>query len=302
MRRAEGGVIAVANMKGGVGKTTTTIMLAEGFAEAGARVVVVDLDAQANASFCFARDEDLKALFEQRRTVSSFLADRLLYGDRSDVLDYVAAGVSQVTKAGAPLAIDLLAAHPKLRLLEREIMLRLSEQKFGVKALEGHSLRVLGDALAQLRTRYDLILLDCAPGISAFTEVAIRLADMVVVPTIPDYLSTLGFDAFRASVWENAHVARSSLPKPKRLSVILPARVNANKIQHRETLADMRAEALEPDPAYEIFDIVVDNQAPIERAMDPENFLYPPTFEQKWKGAVDSVRDLVAETRRRLDA
>lgn len=301
MAGAGGRVIAVANMKGGVGKTTTVVMLAEGFAEAGRKVVVVDLDAQANASYCFAPDEELKVILEQRRSVTSFLADRLLYGDRTPIDRYLTSGISKVTKAGDVLPIDMVVASPRLRLLEREIVLRLAERNFSIRSLEGQSLKVLGEALAMLRKQYDIVLFDCAPGISAFTEVAIRLSDMVIVPTIPDYLSTLGFDAFRASVWENAHVTKSSLPQPKRRPLVLASRVNANKIQHRDTLADMRAEAAEEKAAYEMFDIEVDNQAAIERAMDPETFPAPPTFEQKWNKAVGSVRDLVNETRRRLD-
>lgn len=299
---ADGRVIAVANMKGGVGKTTTVVMLAEGFAAEGRRVLVIDLDAQANASYCFAPDEELKRVFEARRSITSFLADRLFYGDRTAITSYITPNISRVTKAGEPLPIDLVAAHPRLRLLEREIILRLAEKNYGIRSLEGQSLKVLEEALKLLRASYDLILFDCAPGISAFTEVAIRLADRVVVPTIPDYLSTLGFDVFRASVWENAHVTRSSLPQPKHPPLILPTRVNTNKVQHRETLADMRAEALEPGAAYQILDMVVNNQAPIERAMDPENFPAPPTFEQKWQTAVASVRGLVQATWRRLDA
>ncbi|MFG1374824.1 AAA family ATPase [Xanthobacter oligotrophicus] len=301
MADADGRVIAVANMKGGVGKTTTVVMLAEGLAEAGHKVVVLDLDAQANASYCFAPDDQLKVILEQRRSVTSFLADRLLYGDRTPITDYLARDISHVMKAGEPLAIDMVVASPRLRLLEREIVLRLTEKNYGIRSLEGQSLKVLQEALAVLRARYDYVVFDCAPGISAFTEVAIRLADMVVVPTIPDYLSTLGFDAFRASVWENAHVTRSALPQPKRRPVVLASRVNGNKIQHRETLASLRNEANEPDAVFEMFDLEVDNQASIERAMDPENFPYAPTFEQKWNRALGQVRDLVSETRRRLD-
>lgn len=302
MADAEGRVIAVANMKGGVGKTTTVVMLAEGFAEAGWKVAVVDLDAQANASYCFAPDEELKEILEQRRSITSFLADRLLYGDRKPITDYITPGISHVMRAGEELAIDMVVASPRLRLLEREIVLRLAERNYGMRSLEGQSLRVLEEALVQLRARYDIILFDCAPGISAFTEVAIRLADMVIVPTIPDYLSTLGFDAFRASVWENAHVTRSALPHPRRRPVVLASRVNANKIQHRDTLESLREEAAAEDAVFEMFDVAVNNLAAIERAMDPDNFPYAPSFEQKWYRAVDAVRDLVSETRRRLDA
>ncbi|MFS8038752.1 ParA family protein [Xanthobacter sp. AM11] len=301
MADASGRVIAVANMKGGVGKTTTVVMLAEGFAEDGERVLVVDLDAQTNASYCFAMDEELEAIFSRRHTFSAFLADRLIYGDKNNVVDYITSGVSHVTKAGERLRIDLLAAHPRLRLLEREIMIRFSEQKYGIRALEGQSLKVLSEALEILKTRYDIIILDCAPGISAFTEVAIRLADLVIVPTIPDYLSTIGLDAFCVSLWENKQMTRSSLPKPKRNPVVLPTRVNAGKVQHRRMLKTLRDEAAAHNALYDIFDMEIENRAAVERATDPENASPVPSFELKWtREAVGLVRGLVSETRRRL--
>ncbi len=299
--QAEGRAIAVANMKGGVGKTTTVIMLAEGFAAEGKSVVVVDLDAQANASYCFTADEALKLILDKRRSVTSFLADQIVYGDRRSILDYVTPEISEVTQAGELLSIALLASSPRLRLLEREIVIELAEKKYSLTAFEGRALRVLDTALKELRAAYDIVLFDCAPGISAFTEVAIRLADIVIVPTIPDYLSTLGFDAFRASIWENAHIRKSSLPPPKRPPIILPTRVNANKVQHKNTLEEMRAEAAEEKAPFGLFELTVANQAPIEKAMDPEYFEEPPTFVQKWGTAIDSVRALTRETRRWLD-
>jgi chromosome partitioning protein len=55
--------------------------------------------------------------------------------------------------------------------------------------------------LKKTKKSYDYILIDCAPGISALTEVSIRLAELVIVPTIPDQLCAYGLQAFCNSMW-----------------------------------------------------------------------------------------------------
>jgi chromosome partitioning protein len=75
-----GKLIAIANMKGGVGKTTTVVSLAEALAadNPSASILVVDLDPQAGASVCLAGDDLLGKIIMDGRTVDAFLEDRLI--------------------------------------------------------------------------------------------------------------------------------------------------------------------------------------------------------------------------------
>jgi cellulose biosynthesis protein BcsQ len=76
-----GKLIAVANMKGGVGKTTTVVMLAEALAADGARVLVVDLDPQASVSVCLAGPDRLWGMIAQGRTLEAYLALKVIARD-----------------------------------------------------------------------------------------------------------------------------------------------------------------------------------------------------------------------------
>ncbi|MGH6845342.1 MAG: ParA family protein, partial [Methylocella sp.] len=80
-----GKLIAVANMKGGVGKTTTVVSLAEALAadDPHASILVVDLDPQASASVCLAGNELLEKLIKNDDTVEAFLEARLIKRDRT---------------------------------------------------------------------------------------------------------------------------------------------------------------------------------------------------------------------------
>ena len=150
-------VIAVYNMKGGVGKTTTAINLSYLCAAAGQRTLLWDLDPQAASSFAF----------RIRPHVEGFKKNGV---ERGHVF---AEAIKQTDYDG----LDVLPADFAYRKLDR-LLGRLGKPE-----------RVVGGILAELARGYDAVLLDCPPGWSLVTEGVFASADIVLVPTIPTVLS-----------------------------------------------------------------------------------------------------------------
>ena len=156
-------IIAIANQKGGVGKTTTAVNLAAALATAPKRVLLVDLDAQGNATMGSGVD---------KRELDASTCDVLL-GERD------ARAAVLATAEG----FDLLPGNIDLTAAEIQLM----EQ-------DGREQR-LKQALAPIRDAYDFILIDCPPALSLLTLNALAAADSVIVPMQCEYYALEGLSA-----------------------------------------------------------------------------------------------------------
>ncbi len=291
-----GQIIAIANSKGGVGKTTTTVALAEAFAAEGRRALVLDLDAQANASmlvFGANGDERLFRTIREERTVSDYLDENFVGGEPKALSAFVTEGASDVSHRGTVLPLDLIASSPRLRRSERWIIYELTKQNYSMSAIEGRVGNRLRNDLGRLSRTYDVILCDCPPGISAMTEAILMSADLIIVPTIPDFMSTLGLDLFTGDVMKGLE-RQGNARKPH----VLATRF-ANTAHQRIVLEAMRDGAAADETEYVMFDTVVPSSEGF--SVNPVELGESPTLDQKWSGDGLAVLDsLLGEVKEAL--
>jgi len=177
--------IAVMNTKGGVGKSTIVLTLAETLSAIhGKNVLVIDSDAQASVSAMLMATTSLRKLQGDGRTLVDYLVASVLRDTQVEWTDYVVGGVSDIDDANS---VYVMPSDMQLTLLEREV---------SKEALHARLRTVIGGLLSRARIVFDIVLIDCPPGLSVLTECWLREADFHLSPTKPDYISVCGLDVF----------------------------------------------------------------------------------------------------------
>lgn len=210
--------IAIANHKGGVGKSATTHALGVSLANLGYRVLLVDMDPQSSLSHG---------------------ADVVVPGES---IAEVLGGANPGTLAAADALVDISDTEGStIHLLPSDIA--LSTQELGLVQRFGRE-NLLHNALLPIADRYDVCLIDCPPSLGILTVNALRAADGVIIPTQPQIADLRGLELFLGTV-DNI---RQAINPRLEIIGILVTMYDSRYLHHREALDLLRSRKL---PVFE---------------------------------------------------
>jgi chromosome partitioning protein len=195
-------VMAAINFKGGTGKTTVALAMAEGICRLmKKRVAVIDCDFQCSASIALLGRRTLNDLIARNATMDSLLQTNLAKksGAHSGTHLGASAVPAQFCVSEAAGFMHLLPGSPDMPRRERQIVASFLPKSDIHAAYENAAIR-MGEQFRSLLEDFDFVLIDCPPGLTLFSEAAIRAADGLVVPTLPNEISFAAIDHLRAEI------------------------------------------------------------------------------------------------------
>jgi cellulose biosynthesis protein BcsQ len=264
-------VIACANMKGGVGKSTVALSLAEGTSYLGAgkmRVLVLDLDLQMNASTTLVADSEGAEPWYHKKTIEDYL--------RAKHNNARIPAMSLIHEIDDSL--HLLSGKLTLVNFERQLL----GQRGPMTHVRNDVSSWLKELLLELEPNFDLIVVDTPPGLSILAECAMQLSDFVVIPTVPNRLSAEGLSTFAKYITDELKLTDVGA-KSAVLINMQPGTVSKNG---EEWVKQIKEEAGQPSFPYRLFDTPYSLANAFRTATDIDR---PGSFQKIWGTAGDQV-------------
>lgn len=189
-------IISFINLKGGVGKTTICLTMAEIMAFAmDKKILLIDLDSQSNLSSAVVPPETLQA-FKKKRASIYHLFLNLLHPERSEQWDIKDAIVKECSNVRNNGNLSVILSLPELGQFDEDLADvlekgRNSTSSSGVR-ITVEWRKILKNKLESVSNKYDYIFIDCPPSLSLFTSNALVASDYFVTPIAPEFLSIQG--------------------------------------------------------------------------------------------------------------
>lgn len=224
-------VVSVINLKGGVGKTTITVALAEFLAvERISKVLVIDLDPQTNATVSLIGEEQWESLNNDNKTLYQLFKDHIddtvTFNFRDSVVQSCSnlyGGLNNLHLI--PSSLDFVQIQDRLINIGQTSLIR--------------PIDVLKRAVEEEIQEYDLVLIDCPPNLGIVTQNGLNISDYFLIPTIPDHLSTYGIPQIITSV---GNFNRKTGRDVEALGII-PTMYRSNVKRHETTIRKLELKA-----------------------------------------------------------
>lgn len=278
-------VISTINLKGGVGKTTTTVAVAEFLAgEYNKNVLVIDIDPQTNATAMMIGEKKWQELNANGHTLAQLFRDALDPDNRSFDLDKtIQRSASSVVAAASrlslmPSSLDLIALQDKIASMPAGQFYALTPTDILRRALRG------------VIDEYDFVFIDCPPSLGIITLNALRMSNYYIIPTIPDILSTYGIPQIVSRVKKFSE----EIGEPIEPLGIVVTLFRTQSTVHTNQLRRLRSNKDAP-----LFDTVI----PLNNQIaDAAEYKTVSTLRQKWgyAGQFEKYRALADEIIRRV--
>ena len=278
-------VISVINLKGGVGKTTTTVGLAQILSvEFNKKILVVDLDAQTNATTMLIGEEKWMEVNKQKQTIAQLFYEGV-YPRSEKIFDINRAILKGVSNIDEVKLVDMLPSSLDLIDIQEEV----------IKAPRGifsviRPVDLLDKSLRKIKQKYDYILIDCPPNLGVITRNGLKVSDVYIIPTVPDVLSTYGIPQIISRVNKFSKELEKEI---KPLGIVI-TKYREQSALHKRTVKELRKER-----DCRVFETIFKENDNIANAAE---YINKSTMRQKWgyKGQVDNLKLLAEEIMRAM--
>ena len=278
-------VISVINLKGGVGKTTTTVGLAQILSvEFNKKILVVDLDAQTNATTMLIGEDKWMEVNKQKQTIAQLFYEGV-YPRSEKIFDINRAILKGVSNIDEVKLVDMLPSSLDLIDIQEEV----------IKAPRGifsviRPVDLLDKSLRKIKQKYDYILIDCPPNLGVITRNGLKVSDVYIIPTVPDVLSTYGIPQIISRVNKFSKELEKEI---KPLGIVI-TKYREQSALHKRTVKELRKER-----DCRVFETIFKENDNIANAAE---YINKSTMRQKWgyKGQVDNFKLLAEEIMRAM--
>jgi len=284
-------VLSFINLKGGVGKTTAAVAVAEFLAHEQRRhVLLIDLDPQTNATVTLISETKWAEMDRDGKTIAQLFSDRVNALHQAPIFDIEQAIARHVSTINDGIArLDLLPSSIRLIEIQDRIPMIALSGNFTINPLE-----ILKSAVQPILDRYDYVIIDCPPSLGTVTKNGLRISTGYIIPTVPDILSTWGIYQIVDNVEKFARDIERNIPPIG----VVATKVQANQL-HNRILEDLRirrlgrfgeANALAQPPLFKNY---IPQAVAVARSADVEADIR--TLKGKYGTAYDSFRGLTEE-------